>query len=46
VLDVVAVSTAAVALYERTGWQLAGTQTATWVDPDGTAPMLRCYVGP
>ena len=46
VLDVVADSRPAVALYEQAGWQLAGTQPATWKDPDGTTPVLRCYVWP
>ena len=36
----------AVALYERAGWHLAGTQPATWTDPDGTVPLIRCYVAP
>ncbi len=46
VLDVVADSAPAIALYERSGWRLAGTQTATWVTPAGLVPTLRCYVGP
>jgi len=46
VLDVVAGSEAAIALYERSGWQLAGTETATWVTPAGVAPTLRYYVAP
>ncbi len=46
VLDVVDDSHAAIALYERSGWKLAGTQTATWTTPAGVSPMLRCYVGP
>src|ERR1039458_288537 len=33
VLDVVAGSEPAIALYERSGWELAGTETATWVTP-------------
>ena len=37
---------AAIALYERTGWKLAGTQPATWTTPDGVSPMMRYYVGP
>lgn len=44
VLDVVADSRPAIALYEQAGWQLAGTQPAPWVDPDGTTPTIRCYV--
>ena len=44
VLDVVAYARPAIALYERAGWQLAGTQPATWTDPDGTVPTLRCYL--
>jgi len=46
VLDVVADSHPAIALYERAGWQFVGTQPATWVDPDGTTPAIRCYVRP
>ena len=46
VLDVVADSASAVALYERAGWKLAGTQPATWTDPDGTVPDIRCYIRP
>jgi GNAT superfamily N-acetyltransferase len=46
VLDVVDDSTPAIALYERAGWKLAGTEIAPWSDPDGTSPTLRCYVAP
>ena len=46
VLDVVDDSRAAVAVYERSGWKLVGTQTATWTTPTGVSPTLRCYVGP
>jgi ribosomal protein S18 acetylase RimI-like enzyme len=46
VLDVVDDSAPAIALYERAGWQLAGTQPATWTDPDGSVPVIRCYVRP
>jgi ribosomal-protein-alanine N-acetyltransferase len=46
VLDVVDDSKPAIALYERSGWELAGTATATWVTPDGVTPTLRCYIGP
>lgn len=46
VLDVVDDSRPAIALYERSGWKLAGTQTATWTTPAGLSPTLRCYVGP
>jgi GNAT superfamily N-acetyltransferase len=46
VLDVVAGSEPAIALYERSGWELAGTETATWVTPAGSSPTLRCYIGP
>jgi GNAT superfamily N-acetyltransferase len=46
VLDVVADARPAIALYEQAGWQLAGTQPATWVDPDGTTPTICCYVAP
>ena len=46
VLDVVADSRPAIALYERVGWQLAGTQTATWANADGTTPVVRCYLRP
>ena len=46
VLDVVAGSRPAIALYEQAGWRFVGTQPATWVDPDGTTPAIRCYVRP
>ena len=46
VLGVVADGRLAIALYERAGWQLVGTQPATWANPDGTMPVLRCYVRP
>ena len=46
VLDVVADGHAAIALYERSGWKLAGTQAATWTNADGVAPLVRYYVGP
>jgi GNAT superfamily N-acetyltransferase len=46
VLDVVDDGKAAIALYEGSGWKLAGTETATWVTPAGITPTLRCYLGP
>lgn len=46
VLDVVDDARPAIALYERAGWRLAGTQPATWTDPDGSTPTIRCYIGP
>lgn len=46
VLNVMADGHAAIALYERSGWKLAGSQPATWTTPDGVAPMMRYYVGP
>jgi ribosomal protein S18 acetylase RimI-like enzyme len=46
VLNVMADGYAAIALYERSGWKLAGTQPATWTTPDGVSPMMRYYVGP
>jgi ribosomal protein S18 acetylase RimI-like enzyme len=46
VLDVVDDSEAAIALYEGTGWQLVGTEIATWLTPDGIRPKVRWYVGP
>ena len=46
VLDVVDDSAPAIALYERAGWHLVGTQPATWTDPDGSVPVIRCYVRP
>jgi len=45
-VGVVADSLPAIALYEQAGWQLAGTQPATWANPDGTTPILRGYVRP
>ena len=46
VLDVVDDATGAIALYERAGWRLAGTQPAWWTDPDGSTPTIRIYLGP
>ena len=46
VLDVVDHSQAAIALYEGAGWQLVGTEIATWVTPAGIRPTVRWYVGP
>jgi GNAT superfamily N-acetyltransferase len=46
VLDVVADDEGAVALYEGSGWKLAGTNMATWVTSAGVSPTLRCYVAP
>jgi GNAT superfamily N-acetyltransferase len=46
VLDVVTKGRPAIVLSEPAGWQLVGTQPATWANPDGTTPVLRCYVRP
>jgi GNAT superfamily N-acetyltransferase len=46
VLDVVADGHAAIALYERAGWKLAGTESATWTNAAGVSPVVRYYVGP
>jgi GNAT superfamily N-acetyltransferase len=46
VLDVVEDAEAAIALYERSGWRLAGRESATWAMPSGVKPMLRYYVMP
>jgi GNAT superfamily N-acetyltransferase len=46
VLDVVADSFPAIALYEQAGWRLACTQPAWWTDPDGSTPTIRCYLRP
>jgi GNAT superfamily N-acetyltransferase len=44
ILDVVdSQRSAAIALYERTGWQHSRTTTANWTDPDGSPVMLRHY---
>jgi GNAT superfamily N-acetyltransferase len=44
VLDVVEDAQAAIALYERSGWRLVGTGSATWSTPAGVTPKLRYYV--
>jgi GNAT superfamily N-acetyltransferase len=45
VLDVVdEPGSAAIALYERLGWQLVGQRAADWVTPDGVRPRVRLYV--
>lgn len=46
VLDVVDDARAAIALYERSGWLLAGRESATWSMPSGLKPTLRYYVKP
>ncbi len=47
VLDVIDESrSAAIALYERGGWQLVGVHPASWMTPDGARPQLRLYVLP
>jgi GNAT superfamily N-acetyltransferase len=46
VLDVVDDGLAAIALYEGAGWQLVGTELATWVTPAGLRPKVRWYVLP
>ena len=46
VLEVVDDAGPAIALYERSGWQLIGTGTATWTTLDGAYPGLRYYVSP
>ncbi|MFG1872882.1 GNAT family N-acetyltransferase [Micromonospora arborensis] len=43
VLEVTSSSTAAAALYERTGWRCTGTSTAPWTAPDGGPVSLRHY---
>ncbi|MDG4781075.1 GNAT family N-acetyltransferase [Micromonospora sp. WMMD961] len=43
-LEVTSDGAAAAALYERTGWRYAGTSTAPWTAPDGSAVSLRHYV--
>jgi GNAT superfamily N-acetyltransferase len=44
ILDVVSASTAAVALYERTGWTLTGAGSAPWTDPDGSHAPVSYFV--
>ena len=46
VLDVVDDASAAIALYERSGWRLVGRENATWSAPSGVTPKLRYYVSP
>lgn len=46
VLDVVEGARAAVALYEQSGWQLVGRESAAWSTPSGLTPTLRYYVRP
>ncbi len=45
-LDVIEDSTAAIALYERTGWTLTARGPATFTWPDGTRPTERRYAAP
>jgi len=46
VLDVVDDASAAIALYERSGWRLVGRENATWAAPSGVTPKLRYYMSP
>jgi [ribosomal protein S18]-alanine N-acetyltransferase len=46
VLNVLDDAEDAIALYERSGWRLAGRESATWTMPSGVKPMLRYYVKP
>jgi GNAT superfamily N-acetyltransferase len=46
VLDVEDDSLGAIALYERSGWRLAGRGPAWWLTADGHRPVLRYYVLP
>ncbi|WP_441246276.1 GNAT family N-acetyltransferase [Kitasatospora sp. McL0602] len=46
VLEVETRATAAVALYERAGWQLVGTEVADWRRLDGSAAHVHTYLGP
>lgn len=46
VLEVVDDAGPAIALYERSGWRLIGTDTATWTTADGVHPGLRYYLSP
>ncbi|MEU8209831.1 GNAT family N-acetyltransferase [Micromonospora sp. NPDC049044] len=43
VLDVTSGDTAAIALYERTGWLCTDVSTAPWTTPDGSPVSLRHY---
>ncbi|MDG4809749.1 GNAT family N-acetyltransferase [Micromonospora sp. WMMD1120] len=43
VLEVAVGDTAAVALYERTGWHHTGTRTASWTAPDGSSVSVRHF---
>lgn len=45
-LDVVDVSTAAIALYEKLGWRLVDVRPASWVMTNGRRPVERRYVHP
>jgi GNAT superfamily N-acetyltransferase len=43
VLDVVADSTNAIAVYEHLGWRLVDCRPAVWTTDDGRHPLLRLY---
>jgi GNAT superfamily N-acetyltransferase len=45
-LDVVDGGGAAVALYERLGWQLVDRRMADWTTPEGRRPSVRIYIAP
>ncbi|MDI1465306.1 GNAT family N-acetyltransferase [Catellatospora sp. KI3] len=42
-LEVTTHATAAIALYERTGWRRTGTTEAAWTAPDGTPVSVHHY---
>jgi GNAT superfamily N-acetyltransferase len=45
-LEVVEVNAAAVALYERRGWRLVGSEIAQWFGAEGPHPTVFFYVAP
>lgn len=45
-LDVVDDGGPAVALYERSGWQLVDRRLADWTTPEGDRPPIRIYLAP
>jgi ribosomal-protein-alanine N-acetyltransferase len=46
VLEGVAQSVDAIALYEKLGWRLQDSRAADWLGPDGVAPIMRRYLSP
>jgi hypothetical protein len=45
-LEVLDGSDAAIALYQRLGWQQVSARSGAWTMPDGSKPLLRYFPAP